>query len=211
MRFVGRWSYSCAKHLAIALNENHQKRAIYYYGFFVVIGAFVKAFFMMTVAAILGAVIPTALIIFVFGSLRMLAGGYHMDTYGKCLLVSMTMFVAAGLVSQYTFIYWEATYLAVLVAVVFAAGLYVLVRYAPKDTLNKPITKLEDVKKFKLLSIVYLVLWLIATSILTVYGQKMYVLAFSFGMLLELFAITPLGHRFFDFFKYRLGKVKFAR
>lgn len=211
MRFVGRWSYSCAKHLAEALNENHQKRAVYYYGFFVVIGAVVKAFFMMSAAAILGALIPTALVILIFGSLRMLAGGYHMDTYGKCLLVSVTMFVAAGLIAQYTYVFWQAVYVAVLVAVTFVTGLYVLIRYAPKDTFNKPITKPDQIKKFKLLSVAYLALWLAASIILIIYGQKMYVLAISFGILLELFAITPLGHKFFDIFKIRLAKVKFVR
>lgn len=121
-----------------------------------------------------------------------------MDTYGKCLLVSMGFFIMAGITAQYTYNYWNTIYIAVLIAVTIITGLYVLIRYAPKDTPNKPITEPQEIRKFKRLSIVYLSVWLIAVAVLTVFKLNLYALALCFGVLLELFAITPTGHKFFD-------------
>lgn len=208
MRFVSKWSYACAKHLANVLNENHQKRAVYYLGFFIVIGEVVKAVIMLAVASLFGVLIPTLLIVFVFGSLRMIAGGYHMDTYGKCLFVSSGFFIISALVAQYTYTYWNIGSIFFIITVTFIIGLYVLIRYAPKDTPNKPITKPQEKLKFKRLSIVYLFVWLGISIITAILNMKMYILAMCFGVLLELLAISPTGHKFFDMVKNILEKKK---
>ena len=206
MRFIQKWSYAFAFNLAIKLNDNHQKRSVYYYGFFLVIGALVKGIILISVALLFGALIPSLLIVFIFGSLRMFAGGYHMDTYGKCLFVSLGLFVAAALIVQYTFQYWNLISIAILITLTFIIGLYVLIRYAPKDTPNKPITDPKDVKKYKKLSLIYLFIYLAISVILAAFRLKMYVMAMSFGVLLELFAVTPTGHRFFNTLKNKLNK-----
>lgn len=201
MRFVQKWSFICANHLASAMKENHYRRSIYYYGFFIVIGALTKAIILLTVATLFGVLIPTLLIVFVFSSLRMLAGGYHMDTFGRCLFVSMILFIVAAITAKYTYLYWNFIEITILLFVTFLIGLYVLLRYAPKDTPNKPITDPEQIRKFKKLSIIYLIFWFILNSFLTFFDLKMYVLSLSFGILLELFTITPLGHKFFNLIK----------
>lgn len=127
-----------------------------------------------------------------------------MDTYGKCLFVSIAMFILAALTAQYTYPYWNSPAPATLIAATFITGLYVLIRYAPKDTPHKPITDPGEIKKFKALSIVYLFLLLAASSVLAAYKLNMYTLSLCFGMLLELFMVTPMGHKFFDRIKFYL-------
>lgn len=206
MRFVQKWSYACAKRLAAATKENHQKRAVYYYGFYIIIGAAVKGFILISAASLLGILAPTLLIALAFASLRAFAGGYHMDTYGKCLFVSMGLFIGAASIAQYTYPYWSPAYMAVLIGLTFILGLYALVRYAPKDTPNKPITDPQEIKRYKKLSIAYLFVWLALTIGLTVFGLKRYMLSLCFGVLLELFTVTPAGHRFFGAVKNGLHK-----
>lgn len=208
MRFVSKWSYACACRLTRAMNENHQKRSVYYFGFQIVIGAIVKGIILISVAFLLGILLPTLLITAAFASLRKIAGGYHMDTYGKCLFVSLVLFVAAALIAQHTYDYWGLMYLTALITVTFFAGLYVLIRYAPKDTPNKPITDPKEIRKFKRLSIVYLFILTIVTIVLAVYGHRLLVLSLCFGVLLELFLISPTGHKFFDIIKYKLDTKK---
>lgn len=202
MRFINRWSYSCAKGLSGILNENHVKRAIYYFGFQIIIGAMVKVIILTAVSLALGIFIPTLIISLTFASLRLIAGGYHMDTYGKCLFVSMGLFVTSALIARHTYEYWNFTYLTILTAIAFILGIYVLIRYAPRDTPNKPITDPQEIRRFKVLSIVHIIIWLIITLALNILGLSMYVLSLCFGVLLELFAITPTGHGFFDRIKY---------
>lgn len=206
MRLINKWSYACANSLINVLNENHQKRSIYYFSFQIIIGGIVKNIILITIALLLGIFIPTLLVILAFVSLRLLAGGYHMDTYGKCLFVSIGMFIIAALVARYTYIYWTTTYLVVLIVITFLSGLYILIRYAPKDTPHKPITDSFEIKKFKILSLIHLLVWVTLTSILLSFGFKMYVIALDLGIVLELFTITPTGHKFFDAIKYSFDK-----
>lgn len=209
MKFIQRCSYGCANHLATVMNENHNKRSIYYYGFFIIFGALVKGIIMFSIAAILGILVPTLLIMFTFGSLRMIAGGYHMETFAKCLFVSMTLFIIAALTAKYTYQNWTLSHIISLITLTFIIGLYILIKYAPKDTPNKPITDPIQIKKFKKLSLIYLFIWLMTNILLAIYNLNMYVIALSFGVLLELFAISPKGHIFFDIIKNRLDyKIK---
>ena len=198
MKFVQKWSYACANHFASVMNETHQKRAVYYYGLYIVIGTLIKGVILVASALLLGTLLPSLLIVFIFGTMRMLAGGYHMDTYGKCLFVSLVLYITLGLITQYTYQYWNYVHIKILIAATFISGLYVLVRYAPKDTPNKPITDPQQIRKYKILSLIYLLVWLIVSIMLAIFELNMYVIALSFGILLELFAITPTGHRFFD-------------
>ncbi len=208
MRFIQKCSYSFANKITISLNENHQKRSIYYYGFQIIIGAFVKGVILVSLAFVLGVLLPTLFITAAFASLRKLAGGYHMDTYGKCILVSLGLFLAAALIVQHTYTCWSIINIAALIGITFIMGLYVLIRYAPKDTPNKPIIDPKEIRKFKSLSTVYIFLWAVVVTVLTIFGYKMIVLCLCSGVLLELFVISPIGHKFFDIIKYKLDKKK---
>ncbi|MCR4442873.1 MAG: accessory gene regulator B family protein [Peptococcaceae bacterium] len=210
MRFVNKWAYGCAVQLAGIMNESHQQRAVYYYGFQIIIGALVKGAVLAAVSLLLGILLPSVLIAFTFGTLRLLAGGYHMDTYGKCLLVSLALFTAAGLTAQHTGYYWSAAQLGVLAAVTFAFGLYAVLRYAPSDTPNKRITEEAKRKKLKMLSAAWLGIWLLTVTLLVFLGAGMAVLALCFAVLLETFTVTPAGHVFFESIKNGLGKRKAA-
>jgi Membrane protein putatively involved in post-translational modification of the autoinducing quorum-sensing peptide len=208
MKVVNKWSYGCANSLASALNENHYKRSAYYYSFQIVIGTTVEFLILAIVSLLLGVFIPALIISLSFAALRLIAGGYHMDTYSKCLYVSLGLFIAAALIDQHTYLYWTLPYLAVLIAVTALIGLYVLIRYAPKDTPNKPITNPRQKRKLKTVSLIYLLVWLVASLCLLAYGYNMWVISLSFGILLEFFSISPTGHRFFDLIKVNFDTRK---
>jgi accessory gene regulator B len=151
--------------------------------------------------------LPALLTVIILGSLRMLAGGYHFDTYGKCLLVTLALVITAALISQYTYSYWSIASIVLFLILVFAFSFYMLIKYAPKDTPTKPITDPAAIMKYKKLSISYLGLLLIPCSILMFFNLKMQVMAISFGVLLEVFTITPVGHSFFNMIKTGLNKA----
>lgn len=201
MRFVNKISYSCAGRLAAAMNENHQKRSVYYFSLQIIFGTIVKNIILLALAWLLGVLLPAIVVAAAFASIRILAGGYHMDTYGKCLFVSMAMFMLAALTAQYTYQYWNTLSLAVLIAITLVYGLYTLIRYAPKDTPHKPITDPREIKRLKTLSIAWLVVLVIVSSLLAFFEINRFVLSVCFGSILELFAVTPLGNNFFDWVK----------
>ncbi|WP_010246671.1 accessory gene regulator ArgB-like protein [Acetivibrio cellulolyticus] len=208
MRFIEALSYSGADYLMKQKGENHDKRRIYYYGFQIVIGAVVKFLILFILALVTGTILPSFLMAIVFASLRMLAGGYHMDTYGRCLAISITMFIGFALIARYTYSYWNAYYITVFTIVIIALSAFSLYKWAPSDNPNRPITELSEIKKFKRLSIIYLIIWTIAATILIWSNLYLILLSITFGLSLEVFSITPFGHRFFDGIKNNLDKVK---
>lgn len=208
MRFINKWSYACAKGLAKVLNENHQRRRAYNFGFQIIIGELMKAVIILLVSLVLGVFLPTIMVASAFICLRMIAGGYHMDTQGKCLLATLVLFITAALIAKYTYHDWNTLQLVILIVLTFSLGLYAIIRYAPRDNPNKPITDLNEIQKFKKLSLIYLFVWLVAVVLLTVLRWNLFVISLGFGVLLEAFVITPTGHKFFDLIKYGGRKLK---
>jgi len=211
LRFIHTLSYICANYLMMQLKESHEKRRVYYYGFQVIIGALVKGALLLTLALVLRIFVPTIVVVLVFASIRTIAGGYHMDTYGKCIAVSLGMFLVAGLIVQYTWTMWSSTCLVFLYIITFIIGFYTIYKYAPRDTPNKPITKPEEIRKFRLLSFIYIFVWLAGVGVLLYTGQNKFVIAAGFGLLLEAFAISPAGHKFFDSIKGGLNTFQIKR
>ncbi|MCX8129687.1 MAG: accessory gene regulator B family protein [Clostridia bacterium] len=205
MRFIHVWSYSCANYLMYQLKENHERRRVYYYGFQIVFGAIVKAVLLLTIAVLVKSLVPTLIILFIFGSLRVLAGGFHMDTYGRCIVTSTVLFVAAGMATQYSYRMWDSSIVAVLIAATTIFGAITILKWAPKDNPNKPITKPEEIRKFKGLSFMHIIVWALICSVLLFYRNSsglvylnMIIISSSFGILLELFTVAPVGYGFFE-------------
>lgn len=205
MRFIHILSYSFANYLMYQLKENHEKRRVYYYGFQIFIGSIVKAVIMISVSALLGILMPALIILFVFGTLRVLAGGFHMDTYGKCIATSTILFVATGLIAQYTYKQWATIYIIALLILTVITTLPVIYKWAPRDTPNKPITSFEEIKKYKKLSFIYIIVWVLLNSTIILIEQikgykylDMVVISSCFGVLLEIMTVTPAGYGLFE-------------
>jgi accessory gene regulator B len=100
--------------------------------------------------------------------------------------------------------------LQALIAITLIAGLYAVIRYAPKDTPKKPIEGKGEIEKFKRLSVAYLLILSAVSVLLAYYGQGQHTLSISFGLLAELFMLTPTGGRFFDYieriFQFKIRK-----
>lgn len=203
MRFIEKWSFGCAKYLATSTNQNHNKRSLYYYGFYIIISTFIKALIIFTTALLLNILIPTLIVVFIFASLRTFAGGYHMDTVGKCLFVSIFLYLFAALFVQKTFHLWNTVTITSFIIFTLVLGFFLLRKYAPKDNPNKPITDPIQIKKFKKKSQIYLFILIILSTILAFQNLYIYVLSICFGILLELFSITPIGYKFFNIIKNR--------
>lgn len=211
MRFVNKLSYSFANNLTLQLKENHEKRRVYYYGFQVVVGGLVKTSLMVSISFLLGCLLPTLALILVFGSLRMLAGGYHMDTLGKCTLISLAMFLTGGVTAQYTYMYWSFYNVTLLAAISFVIALTIIYKWAPAENPNRPITRPEEIRRFRRLSIGYTFALLAIIAGLIYYDLNIFALAACFGILFEVFTITPLGHKFFENISGELDKAKKKR
>jgi accessory gene regulator B len=208
MRFINALSYKGADYLMKQTKGNHESRRVYYFGFQVVIGAIVKGLLLLILALLTRTILPSLAILAAFVVLRQIAGGYHMKTYGKCVAASLGMIICAALISKYTAHMWNEVSLMVVVILSFLFSSACLIKWAPADNPNRPITNKEEIKKFRILSMVYIVLWLIVSLILVYFKQNMFILALCFGVILEVFSITPAGIRFFGMLEDGMDSVK---
>jgi len=208
MSYIETVSNYCAKGLSSKVpNEKYDtvedQIEVFSYGLMVIFGAAFKGVLLVTLASILGVVIPALALVLTFSSLRVLAGGYHMQTYNKCMAISMLQFLASALISQYTYQHWSQVNTLGLLLFSIASCIYIIIRYIPRDNPNKVIDDPSEIKKFKKWSIIYLLIWSISMSIFLLFNIKVIVIASCFGLLLELFSISELGYQ--DFYA-RLDK-----
>ena len=198
---VDRLAYSCAKGLQIKAKEPHSRRFAYYYSYQGTFGAIFKGFFLYIFARSLGCVQPAFVIMVVFAALRFTAGGYHMETYNKCLAAGLTLFLAFAMTSQYAHPYISSLQLSILVFIVFAFGGGVILRYAPRDNVFKPIVREERFKLFKKISTALVGVIFLIVLLSISHDMKSVAMAASSAVLLEAFTLTPAGYKFFDAIK----------
>lgn len=217
MKLISGLAYRCANILMKQLKENHEKRRVYYYGLIIVFGAILKGLIIFSVSFLLGVLIPTIFTVLMFGSVRMIMGGSHLDKYWRCIFTSMAFFLIISLMSKYSFSYWNSLSIAVFVGLTFIIAFSGILKWAPSDSPNRPITNEIEKKRFRNLSILYSFMWLLVIScvlILNITGRlsnssKIYIIAACFTFLLAIFAISPIGYKFFSFISGKKAKVKF--
>jgi accessory gene regulator B len=210
MRFINVLSYSFANSLTKELNHTHEKKRVYYYGFQIVIGGIVKAILMVLLSLLLGIFQSTLTVLLFFAALRIVAGGYHMDNYTKCMVTSFGMFFLMGFLVKYTSSYFSLGILMALSGIAFLTALIVSIKWAPADTPYKPITKPKQIKKLKIMSVIVVFIWLVADAILIKYKLNYYILAGCLGILMAAFIVSPAGYGFFNFISGKSRKVNNA-
>jgi len=162
-----------------------------------VLGETSNIILLISLALILGVLTNAIFITLTFTSLRVIAGGYHFKTHLRCATISLIQFIGCALVVQYTHQYW--TYVNIYCLLIFSIfmALYIIIRYIPRDTPNKPITEQIQINKFKRWSLFYISGWIVTMSIFLLLNIKIIVIASCFGLLLELFSISELGYQSF--------------
>jgi len=199
MSFIELVSNNSAKWLATKVpNDKYptveDQIEVFTYGFMVVWGAILKILLMVSLASIFSIKISALIITLTFSSLRIIAGGYHFGDYNKCITFSTIQFIGSALIVKYSIQYWSQVDVYSLLIFCILTALYVIYRYIPRDTPNKPIIEILEICKFKRWSSYYLFIWTVIMTIFTFFNLKIIVLSSCFGLLLELFSCSKVGH-----------------
>jgi len=199
MSFIELVSNNSAKWLATKVpNDKYptveDQIEVFTYGFMVVWGAILKILLMVSLASIFSIKISALIITLTFSSLRIIAGGYHFGDYNKCITFSTIQFIGSALIVKYSIQYWSQVDVYSLLIFCILTALYVIYRYIPRDTPNKPIIEILEICKFKRWSSYYLFIWTVIMTIFTFFDLKIIVVSSCFGLLLELFSCSKIGH-----------------
>lgn len=140
----------------------------------------------LTLAYITGNFVESLLLFAIFGTLRIIAGGYHFDSIAKCTLTTTLIMVGGGKCVQIIHISLPlCTILCIFVNILFFS-------YMPKGTHKNPYTikySITQQKRLKLLSTTLSAIALLSNSILRT--------AIILSMLIVLFLLLPTWHHKF--------------
>ena len=170
---------------------------VYNLALMVPVGAVFKGLSLILLSLILGVFWQVIVVVLTFMSLRSIAGGAHFSSYVKCVIFSLIQFLGIALIAKYIFQYWSHANLWNLLVFCILTSLYIIIKYVPRDSFNKPITKVLEIKKFKRWSFLYLVVWIALMTILLFFKCEKVVLSSCFGLLLELFTVSKMGYKSF--------------
>ena len=198
MKIIQKVSYNSANFLTNQLQQNHQKRAEYYFGFQGIYQSIIKVSVLGIIAVLLGIVKPMLFVILAFTSLRFFAGGTHMGTYLRCFLITLFTFVPASLVAKY----FSNNLGIAFILGVFVISMIAIILYAPK---NSPLNQISNkrAKTLKRLSVVTLTFWFVISVCLYLFQQMDLTISVCIGVLLEVSSIIPA----FEMLYNKLDKI----
>lgn len=192
-------SYKLAEHLGGQLQYCPEKRDILRFGFEVIIGEALKIFTLFVIAYLLNIVPHVTVVFLTVGSYRLFSGGYHSDTYGKCFVLSIALFLGMGKLVEFIFtnVSLSPNILFILMVLTFAFSLITAVKWAPAEALNKPLTQIKKNEQKKL-SLIWIHLWLIVVVVgmLNLNKYSLTIIGTIIGHFLQALSITPLGINF---------------
>jgi accessory gene regulator B len=211
INIIYKLSYNFAYLLSRELKTDHEQRRVYYYGFKIIIGGSFKLILVCLISLLVGSFIPTIIVAITFASIRKFAGGFHMDTFNKCTIISLLLFITFGSTAQYTFDLWPTACILAIILIAYSFAFFAVLKWVPDDNPNRPITEPDEIKKFKKQTILVLTFYaaiLTLVLLLKCINFKLYILSICFGVSLEMFTVTPSGHKFFDAIKHAFQKTK---
>lgn len=192
MKIIQKISYGSANFIAAQLGEGHLKRGEYYFGFQFIYSGILKVSVLLALALLFNTLKSIVFIVLAFTSIRFYAGGVHMDTYARCLIITLAAFIPASLLSRYYYNILSGHTGIMLVLFVFALVLFIFMRWAPK---NPPINQVSEKanSKLKVSAIILLILWSSFSVCLLLLKKNEAVAAISFGILIEASTVAPSG------------------
>lgn len=205
-----------AKKISVELNYDEEKSAVISYGIF----AFFQILASLCIVALAGfccGVLFQALVVsFAISILRQYSGGIHATRPSVCLIIGTVVTIAIALIVHYLLVYIDSLYTLSMCVVLLILSYYIVIKFAPVDSPEKPIRTQKKRAKMKKLSLVVLSIYLMIVCILViVYFSKgdirclEYVMCICMAAGWQVFTLTVKGHRCLKKVDSVLNKILF--
>ena len=168
------------------------ERELYAYAVHCLFSLIYPIAFASVVGIISGMIMESIVMIIPFMIIRKFSGGYHADSFGKCLIISSI--VIAGALLIYNGVTLNAFYIAASI---------LLIIFSPIDSINKRLD--DDDKMFcKKITIVIVLVIFIITEILWCMGYRYYTRFIVVGVILaELLQLVTIFRNMVEIESYR--------
>ncbi len=149
---------------------------------------FTKTVVICIIALILGILKELICLLIAFNFIRFFAFGMHASKSSICLIFSSLVFIIFSILCKYIVLPKYLLYILYLLA------LAIISIYAPADTVKRPLIKIKKRIKFKILSIMVVIIYFILTL---VFKNNLLINSLIFGLLIECILINPITYTAF--------------
>lgn len=201
MNWIDNVSKSFASVVSSNLSLGHDQEEVIAYGAFALIQTLLSIFAIAAFGLLLGVFAESMIISFAAAILRKFSGGVHATKPLNCAVIGMIIFCVLGLLVKYLMINIEFVYLIGLMALEFAFVFYVMIKYSPVGSANKPLKNLDKRKRLKKQSLMFTLSMLAVNIVLTyayIFTNNINFLTvavcISTGILWQSITLVSLGH-----------------
>jgi uncharacterized membrane protein len=113
-----------------------------------------------------------------------------MDTYARCLVITLAAFVPVSLISKHFCNVLSGLNGYLLVLFVLTLSLLIFIRWAPKNPPGNQVSEKAN-SRLKMSAIVLLIIWSAASVCLLILKKNEAATAISFGILIEVSTVAP--------------------
>lgn len=149
---------------------------------------FTKTVVICIIALILGILKELICLLVSFNFIRFFAFGMHASKSSICLIFSSLLFIIFSILCKYIVLPKYLLYILYLLAIA------IISIYAPADTVKRPLIKRKKRIKFKILSIMVVIIYFILTL---VFKNNLLINSLIFGLLIECILINPITYKAF--------------
>lgn len=127
---------------------------IYIYGLQLIISSILGISIILFLGIISERLTDSLIFLFCFIILRQYSGGYHANSYLKCNLYFITIF----LLTEFVVIYTQSEYIDALTVGLVCISFVIMLRLAPIDNINKKLSNSQKLKNKKITIIIFIIL-----------------------------------------------------
>ena len=180
-----------SKELALDISKIDTLR----FGLEIIFAALIKGITLISLAHFLG-ILPEVTFAMACGAIyRLLSGGAHCSGYWRCLTLGVLMYLGAGELGIYLGSYLSTDLLVYSLLAGYLLSSLCVLAWVPGEVPFKNITNISERIMFKILSLVYLSLWLGASIIIVRYANSSLALAGLIAVINQTISFSPPGYK----------------
>jgi accessory gene regulator B len=201
MNWIDNISKSFASIVSSNLSLDCDQEEVIAYGAFALIQTVLSIFAIAALGLLFGVFAESMIISFAAAILRKFSGGVHASKPLNCAVIGMIIFGVLGFLVKHVFIRIEFVNVIGLMAAEFAFVFYVMIKYSPVGSVNKPLKNIEKRKRLKHQSLMFTFIMLAVSMVLT-YAYVLtnnisfltVAICISTGILWQSITLVSLGH-----------------
>ncbi|GBF33930.1 accessory gene regulator B [Desulfocucumis palustris] len=165
------------------------------FGLEIIFAALIKGITLVTLAHLLG-ILPEVMFAMACGAVyRLLSGGAHCNGYWRCLTLGVVMYLGAGELGVFLKRYLSTDFLVYSLLAGYFLSLLCVMAWVPGEVPFKKITNISERIKFKILSLIYLSLWLGVSIIVVHYASPSLAIAGLAAVINQTISFSPPGYK----------------